>query len=438
MTNSMGAASESPQRTTLAARFSALGHRNFRLFWTGQLISLVGTWMQSVAQGWLMHRITHSAFWLGLLGFTQFFPVMLFSLWAGVIADRVNRRRLLLWTQSLFLLQAAALALLATTGVLSPAHPERAWMLLALAGFYGLVSALDMPTRQSFIVELVGKEHLPNAIALNSSAFNTARIVGPAVAGVLLAVVGEGGCFWLNALSYVAVIWSLTRIVLPSRESDLSGPQTRSTLMEGVRYAWTTRPIRNLLLLLGVTAGIGFQYQLLLPVYARDILHAGPKTYGLLVTAFGAGALLGALRLTGKQDRSKLRFNLLVGLGACGVGLAVFAWSRFLLLSLAAGALGGFGLIVYLASTNTMLQLMIEDRFRGRVMSLYTLMFAGTAPIGALAAGALAQRFGAPFSTSCSAVLMLLGALFVGRRLAALARLETGRVTEAAPTERLE
>ncbi len=429
---------EESGRGTLGTRFSALRHRNFRLYWIGQLISLVGTWMQSVAQGWLMHELTNSAFWLGLLGFVQFLPVMFFSLWGGVIADRVDRRRLLLWTQSLFLGQAAVLATLVTTGVLTKGHPDRAWMLLVLAGFYGLVNALDMPTRQSFIVEMVGREDLPNAIALNSSAFNTARIIGPAVAGVLLAMIGEGGCFWINALSYVAVIWSLTRIVVPGREAARAALVRGSTLLEGVRYAWTTRPIRNLLILLGVTAGISFQYQILLPVYAKDILHSGPKVYGLLVTAFGAGALLGAVRLTEKHDRRGLRRNLLIGLTACGLGLAVFAWSRLLPLSLAAGALGGFGLIVYLASTNTMLQLTTEDRFRGRVMSLYTLMFAGTTPIGALLAGAVAQRYSAPVSTSFSAIVMLIGAFLVTRRLAALARLETGRVTEAAPTERLE
>ena len=429
--------SDLPRGGALAGRFDALRHRNFRLYWTGQLISLVGTWMQSVAQGWLMHRLTNSAFWLGLLGFVQFLPTMLFSLPGGVIADHLNRRKLLLWTQSLFLIQAAILAALVTTGVLTPAHPERAWMLLALAGFYGIVNSLDMPTRQSFIVEMVGRESLPNAIALNSSAFNTARIIGPAVAGVLLAVVGEGGCFWLNALSYVAVIVSLARIRLPAREPGVV-PRLRSTLIEGVRYAWSMRPIRNLLLLLGITAGIGFQYQLLLPVYARVILHAGPKGFGLLVTAFGVGALFGAVRLTEKHDRRGLRANLLIGLAACGVGLAAFAWSRTLWLSLLAGALTGFGLIVYLASTNTLLQLTTEDRFRGRVMSLYTLMFAGTTPIGAIAAGAIAQRYSAPISTSASAIIMLLGAFAVSRRIAAIERAEPGRITEATSTDRVE
>jgi MFS family permease len=418
-------------RTVFTARFSSLHHRNFRLYWGGQLVSLVGTWMQSVAQGWLMHRLTHSALWLGLLGFTQFLPVMLLSLWAGAVIDRMDKRRLLYFTQGAALVQAAILATVVTAGVVQP------WMVLALAGVFGIINAFDMPTRQSFVVELVGKEDLGNAIALNSAAFNTARIVGPAVAGVLLATVGEGGCFWLNALSYVAVLASLARLDLPKREFFRRGRALGSSLREGVRYAWATLPLRNLLLLLGVTAGIGFQYVLLLPVYARDILHAGPKAYGLLVTAFGAGALIGAMRLTGRSARPGLRRNLLLGLAACGAGLALFAWSRAVPLSLAAGALAGFGLIVYVASTNTLLQLTTEDRFRGRVMSLYTLMFAGTAPIGALASGAIAQRWGAPVSTTVSAAIMLIGAGLVAWRFTVLARPQSDRDTQPAPTERL-
>lgn len=420
------------RRIALAARFSSLRHRNFRLYWSGQLVSLIGTWMQSVAQGWLMHRLTHSAFWLGLLGFTQFLPVMLLSLWAGAVIDRMDRRRLLLLTQGAALVQAVILATVVSAGL------ERPWMVLALAGVFGVINAFDMPARQSFVVELVGKDDLGNAIALNSAAFNAARIVGPAVAGVLLATVGEGGCFWLNALSYVAVLASLARLDLPKRAFFQRGRALGSSLLEGVRYAWDTLPIRDLLLLLGVTAGIGFQYLLLLPVYARDILHAGPRAYGLLVTAFGAGALLGVVRLTGRSGRSGLRSNLLLGLAACGAGLALFAWSRAVPLSLVAGAFAGFGLIVYVASTNTLLQLTTEDRFRGRVMSLYTLMFAGTTPIGALGSGIIAQRWGAPVSTTVSAVVMLIGAALVGWRFTVLARLQSGRVGDPAPSERLE
>jgi len=344
----------------------------------------------------------------------------------------MDRRRLLYLTQGAALVQAAVLAAAVTTGVVRP------WMVLVLAGVFGVINAFDMPTRQSFVVEMVGREDLGNAIALNSAAFNTARVAGPAVAGVLLATVGEGGCFWLNALSYVAVLVSLARMDLPKREFYRRGRSLGAGLMNGVRYAWTVRPLRNLLLLLGVTAGIGFQYLLLLPVYTRDIMHAGPRAYGLMVTAFGAGALLGALRLTERSNRAGLRRNLLLGLAACGVGLAAFAWSRAIPLSLAAGALAGFGLIVYVASTNTLLQLTTEDHFRGRVMSLYTLMFAGTAPVGALASGAIAQRWGAPLSTTVSAAVMLLGAVAVAWRITILPRLQTDRAIEPPPTERLE
>lgn len=418
-------------RLDLAERLSALRHRNFRLYWSGQLVSLVGTWMQSVAQGWLMHRLTHSAMWLGLLGFTQFLPVMLLSLWAGVAADRMDRRRLLLLTQSAMLVQAVVIAVVTSAGLVRP------WMVLVLAGVFGVVNAFDMPGRQSFVVEMVGREDLGNAIALNSAAFNMARIVGPAVAGILVASVGEEGCFWVNAFSYIAVLVSLARLELPKREFWRGGPALGSTLAEGIRYAWRALPLRRLLLLLGCTAGLGFQYLLLLPVYATDLLHSGPRTYGLLVTAFGVGALSAAGRLTRRQDRWGLRLNLLLGLAASGTGLAIFAWSRALALSLVAGALTGFGLIVYVASTNTMLQLTTEDRFRGRIMSLYTLMFAGMAPIGALLAGALAQRFGAPVATSTSAAAMLLGAVYVLYRLRGMTRGEAAPVTEDVPSGRL-
>ena len=404
---------EPESRESFIVRFRSLRHRNFQLYWTGQLVSLVGTWMQSVAQGWLMHRLTSSPFMLGLLGFAQFMPIMLFSLWAGAVVDRVDKRRLLFVTQGLFTVQAALLATAVTTGVVRP------WMVLALATVFGTINAFDLPARQSFIVDMVGKEDMSNAIALNSAAFNTARIVGPAVAGVLLTTIGEGGCFWLNALSFIAVLWSLAQMHIAPRERD-RGP-LGSTLMEGVRYAWNTRSHRNLLVLLGLTAGLGFQYMILLPVYARDILKAGPGAFGMLVSAFGLGALLSAVRLTQRLDRWALRRNLLIGLLTSGLGLGIFAWSRNLWLSCAAGLLAGFGLIVYVASTNTMLQQTTEDRFRGRIMSLYTLMFAGTAPIGALIAGVIAQRFGAPYATSFSALVLLLGALWVSYRLRAIA-----------------
>ncbi len=416
---------------TLAARFRSLGHRNFRLYWIGQLVSLVGTWMQSVAQGWLMHRLTDSAFMLGLLGFMQFLPVLLFSLWAGVVADRVDKRRLLYLTQGAALLQAAVLAAAVLNGAVRP------WMVLALAFVFGVINAFDLPVRQSFLVELVGKEDLSNAIALNSAAFNAARVIGPAFAGVLVATIGEGGCFAINAVSYLAVLYGLALMRLDPRPADARDAARRATLREGVDYAWRVGPIRNLLLLLGVTAGLGFQYMVLLPVYARTILHAGAGAYGLLVSAFGLGALLSVVRLTQALDRWGLRRNLLLGLSTAGIGLGIFAWSRTLPLSIAGGFLAGFGLIVYVASTNTLLQQTTEDRFRGRVMSLYTLMFVGTAPIGALASGAIAQRWGAPLATSFSAVVLLGGALWVSYRLRVLAARESTPTPEPAVVEKI-
>jgi MFS family permease len=420
-------------RATLRTTFRALQHRNYRLYWTGQLISLVGTWMQSVAQGWLMHRLTSSALMLGLLGFMQFLPVLLLSLWAGVIVDSMDKRKLLLYTQTAFLIQAVLLATAVSTGVVQP------WMVLTLAFVFGTINALDLPARQSFVVELAGKEDLSNAIALNSGAFNVARVIGPAIAGILLATVGEAGCFWINAVSYIAVIWSIWRMDLVPKQGVrfVLGKAVKS-MTEGVRYARTVRPLRNLLTLLGVTAGLGFQYMILLPVYVREILKADAKAYGLLVSAFGLGSLVSAAWMTQKQDRWALRRNIFIGLFSAAIGMGTFAWSRTLPLSMAMGFLSGFGLILYVATTNTLIQITTEDHFRGRIMSLYTLMFVGTAPIGALLSGSIAQRFGAPVATSVSAVVLLGGALWMFRRLRVLALREAApRTPMPAATEKV-
>lgn len=412
----------------LSDRFRALRHRDFRRFWSGQLVSLIGTWMQAVAQGWLMHRLTDSALMLGLLGFFQFLPVTLFSLGAGVIVDRVDRRRMLQITQTCALLQAVALATLTTTGAIQP------WMLLVLAFAFGTFNAFDLPARQAILVDLVDgrREDLTNAIALNSAAFNTARVVGPAFAGALLATAGEAGCFWVNAATYLAVIASLLGI----RRSPARA--TRGNLVEslrdGARYAWTTTPIRNLLILLAVTAGLGFQYMTLLPVYARTILARGPETYGLMVASFGLGALAAAVVLTRKHERWDLRHNLLIGLAASGVGLAMFAWSVSIPLSMGMGCLAGFGLILYVGSTNMLLQITTDDAYRGRIMSFYTFMFVGTAPFGALWAGWVAERFGAPVATSLCALVLLAGAGWISRRLRTLREREARAARPATPS----
>ena len=348
-------------RAYLRSTFRALQHRNYRLYWTGQLISLVGTWMQSVAQGWLMHRLTSSPLMLGLLGFMQFLPVLLLSIWAGVIVDEADKRRLLLITQTAFLIQAGLLATAVSTSIVQP------WMVLALAFVFGTI----------------------------------------------------------NAVSYVAVIVSIWRMDLPPKPHIPFVPRRAvETMLEGLRYVKSVPPLRNLLTLLGVTAGLGFQYMILLPVYARDILNGGAKGYGLLVSAFGLGSLASAVIMTRKLDRWALRRNLFVGLMTGAIGMGTFAWSHTIWLSLAMGFLAGFGLILYVATTNTLIQITTEDRYRGRVMGLYTLMFVGTAPIGALVAGTIAEHFGAPVATSTSALVLLGGAIWMVRRLRVLAARE--------------
>ena len=418
-------------RESLATTFRSLRHRNFRLYWIGQLVSLIGTWMQTVAQGWLMHRLTSSPFMLGLLGFCQFAPVLLFSLWAGVIADRVDKRKLLLVTQSVAMAQAILLAAITSAGIVQP------WMVLALAVLFGIFNAFDLPARQTLLVEMVGKEDLTNAIALNSAAFNAARVIGPAFAGVLVATTGEQGCFWINALSYVAVIYSLWLIRVAARPAEQGASRALQHLREGVEYSWRTRPIRNLLILLGIASGLGFQYMILLPVFTRDILHAGPSVYGLLVSSFGVGSLLSAVVLTRSLDRWALRRNLLVGLASSGIAMGTFAWSRWVPLSAAMGLIAGFGLILYVASTNTLIQHTVEDRFRGRVMSLYTMMLIGTAPLGSLLLGSIAQRFHAPVATSVSALALLGGALWVSYRLRVIAAREAAQPISVPMTEKL-
>jgi len=403
------------------------------VYFTGQLISLIGTWMQSVAQGWLMHRLTSSAFMLGVLSFAQFAPVLPLALWAGVVVDHTPKRRLLMVTQGLMLAQAAALAWVVSAGVVRP------WMVIVLAVVYGIANTFDLPARQAIVVEMTGKEDLPNGIALNSAAFNMARIVGPAVAGVMLAAIGEAGCFWLNAVSFVAVLVSLS-LMRGGSTAAVSAPATsvraRTTMREGFAYAWGTRSIRNLLVLLAVCAGLGFQYNVLLPVYARDVLHASADVYGWLFSAFGAGSLVAAIRMAVVRGRWPLRRGLLIGLIAAGAGLGGFAWSRYLPAMMGFAALAGFGLILYVSSTNTLIQLTVEDRYRGRVMSLYTLFFVGTSPIGSLFAGAVAEHWGAPVATSLCALVLMGGALWVSFRLREVAAREAAE-REAAERERL-
>jgi MFS family permease len=410
-------------------RFPALRSRNFRLYWTGQAISLVGTWMQSVAVSWLVWRLTHSPLLLGLVGVCMTLPILAFSLFAGVVADRFVRRRVILTTQTLAMGQAVVLAALVTFG-----RPHVA-VVLALVVVQGLINAFDMPARQSFISETVDSETLPNAIALHSAIFNSARLLGPALAGVVLATLGEAPCFWINAVSYLAVIYGLWRMDLPAREPlGVAGPALER-VAEGVRYAWGDVRLRNLLVLLGTAGAIGFQYTILLPVYAGKILNTGAAGYGLLMSVGGVGSLFAALVMTRRQDRWRLRRTLFLGLSTFGVALILFSQSRLYGVSLVLNAVAGFGMILYAASTNTLIQLAVREEFRGRVMSLYTLMFVGTAPAGSFVLGAVAQHFGAPAATIISGSACAVGATWVYFRLRAIARQEAAAAAAAAPAE---
>jgi MFS family permease len=408
----------------LHERFPALLSRNYRLYWIGQGISLIGTWMQSVAVSWLVWRLSKSPFLLGLSGVSLTLPVLAFSLFAGVVADRFVRQRVIFVTQALSLVQALVLALLVTFG------QPRVEVVLGCVLVLGMISAFDMPARQSFLSETVEPVHLPNAIALQSTIFNGARLLGPALAGAVLATLGEAPCFWINAASYVAVLWALSRMRLESAPPRAArGGSALEHLREGVRYAFGVPRLRNLLVLIGIAGAFGFQYTVLLPVYADRILRAGAGGFGMLASAAGVGSLLAALTMTRRQTLPRLRRNLLFGLSIFGCALVAFSFSRVFVLSLALNLVVGFGMILYAASTNTMIQLTVQDQFRGRVMSLYTLMFVGTAPLGSFVLGSIAQHAGAPTATRLSGTMCVLGAVWVFLRLHAHAR----RDAEAAP-----
>jgi MFS family permease len=401
--------------------FRALRHRNFRLFFGGQFVSLIGTWMQSVAQGWLVLKLTNSALMLGVVSFAGYLPVLLVTLFAGVIVDHADRRRLIVTTQVLLMLSAFILTALTWAGVV------RVEYVIILAAINGLVTAFDMPARQTFVVEMVGREDLPNAIALNSMIFNGARVVGPAVAGVLISVIGIAGCFFLNGLSYIAVIWSLLEMELVARELPRIGSAMFTRLREGFDYIWHHRASFYLLLLIAINAGFGMQYSVLIPVFARDVLHGGPRAYGFLLAAQGVGALLGAYVLASCRTPRGLRQNLIFGLFGSAAGIFIFGFSSLMWLSLLAQMLIGAGLLNYMATSNTMLQLFVSDELRGRVMSMYTLSFIGLAPIGSLEVGFIGERVSPQIAVAASAVAALVCGVILLARLSVIAEAQAAR-----------
>jgi MFS family permease len=406
----------------------ALGHRNYRLFFFGQLISLVGTWMQAVAQSWLVYRLTGSAVMLGLVGFAGQIPVFLLAPVGGTFADKYDRRRILVVTQIASMSLAFVLAALTLIGRVHE------WHVFGLAMALGIVNAIDMPTRQAFVADMVDRKDLSNAIALNSAMVNGARIVGPAVAGVLVAAVGEGWCFLVNGMSYVAVIIGLRLIKIDIGARVASAGSAVSRVVEGFRYVARTGPIRALLLLIGLVSLTGMPYAVLMPIFADRILHGGARGLGLLMGAAGVGAFFGALRLAAKRELRGLgRWVVLSGVGF-GASLILFSVSRSFWLSAVLLIPVGFSMMVGLASSNTLIQAMVPDELRGRVMAVYAMMFMGMAPFGSLFAGAIAHRVGAPVTVALGGSACITGAVVFGAKWPALrsqARqlIATGRTT---------
>lgn len=410
-------AGRAPEEAVVRTRwFPALRHRNFRLFVVGQGLSLIGFWMQSVGQSWLVYRLTDSPLALGFVAFAGYLPILCVAPVAGVFVDRTRRRPLLLVTQTALLLLALAL------GILVAAHVVTVASIVACAFGVGLVSAVDVPARQAFLVEMTSAEDLPSAIALNSSIFNTARMVGPVLAGVVLGSAGEAACFFANAASYVAVLWALARMRLPADAPPRPSHALGAGLRSGLEYVWRNRALRNLLLLLGVVGGFGLPYQVLMPVFARTVFAAGPRAYGLLLAAAGIGAVASSLLLAWRTyGRDAHRQKLLEGLALFAVGVLGVALSRTLALAVAFQAVAGFGMIRYTATTNTLLQLLADDDYRGRVMGLHTVMFLGTAPAGSLVLGGLAERLGAPTAALVSGLVSLAATGWLAVRLRRLA-----------------
>jgi MFS family permease len=360
--------------------------------------------MQTVAQSWLVYRLTGSSLLLGTTGFIGQIPILLLAPVGGAVADRYNRHRIIVGTQ------VASMLLALVLGALTLAGRIEVWHIIFMAGLLGVVNAFDIPTRQSFFIEMVGKEDLLNAIALNSSMFNTARVVGPAVAGVLVAAIGEGWCFLLNGISYLAVIAGLLLMRLSPPAPARARGSALDELLGGVRFAWSARPLAILLGLLGIVSVAGAPYTVLMPVFAGGILKAGPRGLGLLMGATGVGAVIGALGIAARSGVGGLGRMLGRACAGFGAGLALFSLSRNLWLSLALLVPVGFSMMTHLACTNTLIQTMVPDRIRGRIMALYSVMLMGIAPFGALLAGALAEKIGAPATVAAGGLICLVAA----------------------------
>lgn len=390
----------------------ALRHRNYRLFFFGQGISLIGTWVTRIAMSWLVYRLTNSSLLLGVVGFAGQIPTFILGPFAGVIVDRTDRYRLLLATQVLSMLQSGLLAYFALSGTAT------VWHVLCLAIAQGLINGFDTPARQSFLVDMLeSREDLPNAIALNSSLVNVARLVGPSVAGILIGLFGEGICFAIDASSYVAVIGALLAMRIVARERPARSTRFFSEMREGFAYVAAFTPIRDLLLLLACVSLSGMPYAVLMPVFATEVLHGGPHTLGVLMAATGSGALCSALWLATRT--SVLGLGRIVSAAGTTFGLALvaFSYSRSQWLSLPLLVLVGGGMMMQMAATNTLIQTLVDERMRGRVMSFYTMAFFGMTPFGSLLAGVVASRFSAPIAVRSGGLITLCAVVLFMRRL---------------------
>jgi len=402
-------------KQTLIFILRAFRHRNYRLFFGGQGLSLVGTWMQQIAVSWLVYRLSGSALVLGLVGFVGQSPALFAAPVAGVLADRFNRHRLLIILQALAMIQASLLAFLTLSGLVA------VWHLFLLAAFLGFVNAFEIPTRQSFVLDMLDRnEDLGNAIALNSFMFNSSRLVGPSIAGIIIGLVGEGICFFLNAISFLAIIIALVAMRIQKRTRDTIDITLLRGIREGFSYAFDFKPIRYILILLGLVSLAGMPYLVLMPVFAKDVLHGGPQTLGFLLGASGIGALIGALVIASRASVVGTNKLLSIGTLVFGASLVGFSFSTSFVLSFILMVFTGFHMILVMVSSNIMLQTIAEEDKRGRVISLYVLALMGTAPFGSLLAGIAANHIGAPNTLLAGGIVCILASLFFYLKLPAI------------------
>jgi len=404
------AASGSGRQLPYALR--AFRHRNFCLFFFGQLISRVGFWMQGMAQGWLVYRLSQSSFMLGLVAFAGQIPAVILGLYAGVVADRFNRYRICQITQALFMLQAFVLGFRTIYGHIT------VWEVFSLAMVAGILQTFEMPARQSFLQDIVGRDDLTSAIALNSALVNAARILGPTLAGIIVAQAGEGACFNINGICYLAIIGGfLAMRELPRPALHSTTVSTSAFIREGVSYARHTPPVRLLLVFIGLLSLLSTPYTVLMPVFAKDILHGGPDSMGALMGAAGVGAVISTIFLARNRDPNTLGRTIAFSLVRFGVGQILFSLSRNFWLSLALLPLVGSGFMLPMSAANTLLQTLTPDRLRGRIMSLFLMMFMGAPPIGSLLAGGLAPHIGAPLTVGATGVACLISAVWFSFRM---------------------